>query len=577
MHEHTWGTEYVYIDETHHGFECQTCHETTNSGYHDYGQVVITKASTETKTGEGTRTGKVCGHVKTVVVPKEGHFHDYVKGTAKWKKSDYEKYNSYSAIAHWKYCLECLQLDDDGNVISGSRYDTEKHTFGSWLYTPDGKKEYRICDTCDYMETRDATPIPEGYHILQIDRGYAYLYDSYAESDGEPITMAKAGDAIKIVCPQSLLPIGRIYDYCIIPPAYNVQGHGQEEHDSTFYFIMPDNDVYLTVIAKDCDQPHDDATFQMSTKDTFIIEEEVKPTCTENGYAWIKCCAHCRARIYYERSEHEAFQHEVYDADNNAWVSAYEEVGNGVLPTCYSAGRESDRKCKLCGDVIKGSVIPKLTHDFNGAQEIEFKCPTCNAVGYAGYQCTNLVGYDENGDEVYCSKIQVSRVIARTAHDFNMGELADSPVATAATCTLPATYYYTCMVCGQVDHSQTFAYGDPLGHSFGAWTVTTYPTPTNDGERKRVCTVCGVEETETFKPVVYPFTEGANGSWEKGSTNGMLLVTAADNNTFLSISVDGTVVATKDYDRVSGSTRITLHNDFLETLTDGTHEILASW
>ena len=57
---------------------------------------------------------------------------------------------------------------------------------------------------------------------------------------------------------------------------------------------------------------------------------------------------------------------------------------------------------------------------------------------------------------------------------------------TDATCTSPKT----CKTCGETE-------GDALGHSFGAWTVTTKPTCTADGVETRKCANCN--ETETRK------------------------------------------------------------------------------
>lgn len=77
---------------------------------------------------------------------------------------------------------------------------------------------------------------------------------------------------------------------------------------------------------------------------------------------------------------------------------------------------------------------------------------------------------------------------------------------TAPTCTSQGYTTYTCAECGD---SYTSDYTDPLGHSFGEWSITTEATCTSDGKTSRECTVCG--ETET---AVIPANDHSYGEWE---------------------------------------------------------------
>lgn len=70
-------------------------------------------------------------------------------------------------------------------------------------------------------------------------------------------------------------------------------------------------------------------------------------------------------------------------------------------------------------------------------------------------------------------------------HEFIERIADDAHVATAATCTDPAHYYFSC-VCGEVG-TDTFASGDPLGHAF------------KDG----ACVVCGAEDPD-YVPLESP-------------------------------------------------------------------------
>lgn len=68
-------------------------------------------------------------------------------------------------------------------------------------------------------------------------------------------------------------------------------------------------------------------------------------------------------------------------------------------------------------------------------------------------------------------------------------------LAVDATCTTPGKTEGThCSVCGEVIVKQDEI--PALGHSFGDWEIVSKATCENAGELKRVCSVCGAEETK---------------------------------------------------------------------------------
>ena len=85
---------------------------------------------------------------------------------------------------------------------------------------------------------------------------------------------------------------------------------------------------------------------------------------------------------------------------------------------------------------------------------------------------------------------------------------ADSTyLATEATCTEAAKYYYSCS-CGEKG-TETFTSGDALGHKYGDWTTTKEPTEIVKGERKKTCSVCGdvvTEEIPVLNHTTHTFT-----------------------------------------------------------------------
>ena len=78
-------------------------------------------------------------------------------------------------------------------------------------------------------------------------------------------------------------------------------------------------------------------------------------------------------------------------------------------------------------------------------------------------------------------------------HKFNLETATDKYLATAATCTEKARYYYSCS-CGEKG-TQTFTYGAALGHSFTNYVSNNNATCTKDGTKTAKCDRCN--ETDT--------------------------------------------------------------------------------
>ena len=65
-------------------------------------------------------------------------------------------------------------------------------------------------------------------------------------------------------------------------------------------------------------------------------------------------------------------------------------------------------------------------------------------------------------------------------HDPSAEKADDKYLKSAATCTAKAVYYKSCAICGEKG-TETFEYGNPLGHDYGAWTSN------DNGTHTRVC------------------------------------------------------------------------------------------
>ena len=92
-----------------------------------------------------------------------------------------------------------------------------------------------------------------------------------------------------------------------------------------------------------------------------VIDEEVEPTCTEDGKTEGKHCARC-GKVMVEQNCVPALGHEeVIDAE-------------AVEATCLTAGKTAKKHCSRCGEILsKQEVLPALGHkNKNGI------CLTCN-------------------------------------------------------------------------------------------------------------------------------------------------------------------------------------------------------
>ncbi len=207
----------------------------------------------------------------------------------------------------------------------------------------------------------------------------------------------------------------------------------------------------------------------------WILQERVEPTADENGKETYYCSV-CNA---------------VKVTDLPATGHEY-TIKIVVAPTCTEKGY-TRYDCSLhedCGKyrIDENSYVPALGHDL---KHVEASDPTCVKEGNKEYwYCSRCNVYFSNESCTTPFDSEDDTIIAKTEHTFRTywdkdekshwhqcsvcGEKTDiaehaynevaSPIYLAknATCTEAARYFKSC-VCGQVS-TETFAYGDPLGH-----------------------------------------------------------------------------------------------------------------
>ena len=78
-------------------------------------------------------------------------------------------------------------------------------------------------------------------------------------------------------------------------------------------------------------------------------------------------------------------------------------------------------------------------------------------------------------------------------HSYDNQVVSEKYLAKEATCTEAARYYYSCE-CGEKG-TETFEYGDPLGHTFTQYVSDGNATCTQDGTKTAKCDRCDEKNT----------------------------------------------------------------------------------
>ena len=273
---------------------------------------------------------------------------------------------------------------------------------------------------------------------------------------------------------------------------------------------------------------------------------EHDPSAEKADDKYLKSAATCTAKAVYYKScaicgekGTETFEYGEKDPDNHTGVlSDWQHDGENhwkVYSCCqaeaeraaHHGGTASCTKKAVCED-CKAEYGDLLPHDFTAEQAEEkylkfaatctekavyYKsCTVCGEKSTETFEYGNPLGHDygawtsnDNGTHTrVCSRdashAETDDCHGGTAsctkkavcedckaeygdllpHDFTAEQAEEKYLKFAATCTEKAVYYKSCTVCGEKS-TETFEYGNPLGHDYGAWTSN------DNGTHTRVC------------------------------------------------------------------------------------------
>ena len=187
---------------------------------------------------------------------------------------------------------------------------------------------------------------------------------------------------------------------------------------------------------------------------------------THNGLE-VRTCASCGAK--------ESRKTDVKGCDHEEYISS-----PAVAATCTSEGKTAEKKCSICGEVVKESIT--IAPTAHRTVTVEAKVPTCTEDGYKAYKkCLNCD---------YSTYV----LAPATGHTSDGGVVTKQP-----TCSQEGEKTYTCTVCGEIISTE------PIEKTAHTYKTTTVPaTCTQNGSETSICEVCGDKQTKVIPATNHP-------------------------------------------------------------------------
>lgn len=516
---------------------------------HDYKEHVV-KAPTCTEKGISYYVCKNCRLTTSRrQTPATGHIHTEVRN----QKDATYKENGYTGDT---YCKDCGKKLETGTVIP--KLVEKEHDYGEWIpdQAPTCKKygtRYRICKNCGDREvdvldkvdhtwdngkvTKKATCTEDG------EKTYTCTVCNTTKTEVIPATghqHKEVRNAKKATCTEDGYTGNTYCKDCGAKlesgTVINKLGHTWDNGVITKEATETEEGV-KTYTCKTCGETKTEKIPVTSHHwDQGTITK--KATCTENGEKTYHCTDEGCDKTWIETIPATGHQHT--------------ELRDKKTATCGEDGYSGDLYCKDCGQLIsKGAVVKATGHSWDSGKVTE--AATCKKEGSKTYTCsicgdtkteaipkkdhtwdegkvTKKATCTEDGLKVYTCRVCAEtkeEVLKATGHQHtelrnekkatcteegytgdtyctDCGELIKKGSVTEkanhnwqltkeekATCEKDGSKTYTCADCKETKTETIPA----TGHKFGDWQTVTTQSVFTGRVQKRICNVCGKEET----------------------------------------------------------------------------------
>ncbi len=237
---------------------------------------------------------------------------------------------------------------------------------------------------------------------------------------------------------------------------------------------------------------------------TFVsLDNSVAPTCETDGKESDKKCSSCGEIIYGAVIKATGHNYSEYVSDNNATCTkdgtktatcinckdkktiadvdskldhTFVSLDNSVAPTCETAGKEADKKCSSCGEIIYGAEIKATGHNYG--EYVSDNNATCTKDGTKTATCINCK-----------DKKTIADVDSKLDHTFV--SLDNSVAPTCETAGKEADK--KCSSCGEIIYGAEIK---ATGHNYGEYVSDNNATEQADGTKTATCVNCGNKVTE---------------------------------------------------------------------------------
>ena len=458
------------IGEIQH-YKCSVCGETKDVtlsnplGEHSWDNGKVTKKATCTEDGEKTYTCTVCNTTKTEVIPATGHQHKEVRNAKKATCTE----DGYTGDT---YCKDCGEKLEAGSVIKklGHTWDNGVITKEA-TETEEGIKTY-TCKTCGETKTEK---IPVASHHW--DQGTITKKATCTENGEKTYHCTDEG------CDKTWIET--------IPATGHQHTELRDKKTATCGEDGYSGDLYC----KDCGQLISKGAVVKTTGHSWDSGKVTEAaTCKKEGTKTYTCknCGETKTESI-PKTEHQ-------------W-------DNGKVTkeaTCKEEGSKT-YTCSICGDT-KTEAVPKKDHTWDEGKVTKkatctedglkvYTCRVCaetkeEVLKATGYQHTELrnekkATCTEEGytGDTYCTDcgelIKKGSVTEKANHNWQLTK------EEKATCEKDGSKTYTCADCKETKIETIPA----TGHKFGDWQTVTTQSVFTGGVQKRICNVCGKEET----------------------------------------------------------------------------------